>query len=125
MLGFEKILCFDLGRACGRDADRVTLVAHRDLAVLGSDVGRIVVKQLAKTSAKARWLFCSCHTPSLYSGRKLFCNLKVFLGASGAFIVVVCRSAESGSLGKLNVSGDLCSEDLVAVVLFKLGDYLH
>ena len=51
-----------------------------------------------------------CHTDSLNSHRKLFCDLEIFLGALGALVVVIRRLSKAGSLGELYVTRYLCSE---------------
>ena len=126
MLCFEQGLGLYLGGTDRCDADRAALVFHSYTAAILAKIGSVVVKELAESASETRRLFWSiCHIDSLNSHRELFCNLKIFLGALGALVVIVGRLSEAGSLGELYVTRNSCSEELVLVVLFKLGDDLH
>ena len=125
MLSLKKVLGLDLCRACGGNSyRRVALYGHAASSL--TQIRGVVVEQIVKSPAESgRLLLCTCHAASLNSRRELFCDLKVFLRSLGALVVVVGRLAEAGCLGELDVTRDLGFEDLVAVVLIKLGDNLH
>lgn len=126
MLCFKQGLGLYLGRTDWGDAYRAALVFHCNASAILTKIGSVVVKKLSESASETRRLFlCVCHTDSLNSHRKLFCDLEIFLGALGALVVVIRRLSEAGSLGELYVTRYLCSEYFVLVVLFELGNYLH
>ena len=60
----------------------------------------------------------------LYAKHQFFCNGHILQCTFSRRLIIADRLAEAGRLGELNTTGDRHLEQLIAVILFQLGNHL-